>query len=206
MTPVGLTGNHDHASKTRCRALRLVLLDTVIVIRKHGCDVTGCRHNKHYVSFVAMGRYRPPQPKGSPYITPDGFLRLQQEEQSLWKKRAEVTKALELARKEKHIGHSLDAAVTIGLPEKLMDALKPYQEQLRAIFIVSSVQTVPAEELTEGFESDEIGGLRVSVAPSEDPKCERCWVHDPSIGESREHPAICARCQEALLEMGQGTA
>ncbi|MBW1771302.1 MAG: isoleucine--tRNA ligase [Deltaproteobacteria bacterium] len=120
--------------------------------------------------------------------------------------RKEVTKALELARKEKRIGHSLDAAVIIGLPEKLLDALKPYQEQLRAIFIVSSVQTVPAEEMSEGFESDEISGLRVSVAPSKAPKCDRCWVHDHSIGESRENPTICARCQEALLEVGQGTA
>ncbi|MBW2205761.1 MAG: isoleucine--tRNA ligase, partial [Deltaproteobacteria bacterium] len=34
--------------------------------------------------------------------------------------RKEVTKALELARKEKRIGHSLDAAVIIGLPEKLL--------------------------------------------------------------------------------------
>ena len=120
--------------------------------------------------------------------------------------RKEVTKALELARKEKRIGHSLDAAVIIGLPEKLLDVLKPYQEQLRGIFIVSSVQTLPAEELSEGFESDEISGLRVSVAPSGAPKCDRCWVHDRSIGESREHPTICARCQEALLEVGQETA
>ncbi len=120
--------------------------------------------------------------------------------------RKEVTKALEIARKEKRIGHSLDAAVIIGLPKKFLEALEPYQEQLRGIFIVSSVQTVPAEELSEGFESDEISGLRVRVAPSDAPKCDRCWVHDPTIGDSGEHPTICARCQTALSEMGQGTA
>jgi isoleucyl-tRNA synthetase len=120
--------------------------------------------------------------------------------------RKEVTRALEIARKEKRIGHSLDASVTISLPGKLLEALEPYREQLRAILIVSSAHIVPAGELAEGFESDEISGLRVMVAPSEAPKCDRCWVRDPSIGESGEHPTICARCRTALSEMGQGAA
>ena len=120
--------------------------------------------------------------------------------------RKEVTRALEIARKEKRIGHSLDAAITIGLPDDLLEALKPYHDQLSSLFIVSSVHIVPAQELTEGFESDEIGGLRIYATPSEDPKCERCWVHDPSIGESPEHPTICRRCETALSEAGHGAA
>ncbi len=47
-----------------------------------------------------MGRYRPPAPKGSPYITEAGFLCLQREEQDLWKLRTEVTKALSAAAAE----------------------------------------------------------------------------------------------------------
>jgi transcription elongation factor GreB len=47
-----------------------------------------------------MGRYRPPAPKSSPYITKDGYLRLQEEEKALWKRRAEVTKALAAAAAE----------------------------------------------------------------------------------------------------------
>ena len=40
-----------------------------------------------------MSRYRPPRPKGSPYITPQGYQRLQSELNYLWKeKRPEVTK------------------------------------------------------------------------------------------------------------------
>lgn len=40
-----------------------------------------------------MSRYRPPRPKSSPYITPDGYARLQQELTHLWKvKRPEVTR------------------------------------------------------------------------------------------------------------------
>lgn len=47
-----------------------------------------------------MGRYRPPQPKSSPYITPDGFAHLQAELNALWQRRSEVTKALAAAAAE----------------------------------------------------------------------------------------------------------
>jgi transcription elongation factor GreB len=48
-----------------------------------------------------MGRYRPPQPQGSKYITPEGYDRLKQELDYLWlKKRPEVTKALTAAAAE----------------------------------------------------------------------------------------------------------
>ena len=47
-----------------------------------------------------MGRYRPPQPKSSPYITPEGFQALQSELKALWDRRAEVTKALAAAAAE----------------------------------------------------------------------------------------------------------
>ncbi len=47
-----------------------------------------------------MGRYRPPQPKSSLYITRAGFACLQQEHSDIWKRRAEVTKALSAAAAE----------------------------------------------------------------------------------------------------------
>jgi isoleucyl-tRNA synthetase len=118
--------------------------------------------------------------------------------------RKEVTKALEIARKAKEVGHSLDAAVTIGLPADLREKLDPYKDQLRYIFIVSSVDLVPAEDLDGGFESEEIEGLKVKVRPSGDQKCERCWIHDPSVGDDTQHPTICKRCGEAIREIGIG--
>jgi len=47
-----------------------------------------------------MGRYRPPQPKASPYITADGYQSLQDELEALWKRRHLVTKALAAAAAE----------------------------------------------------------------------------------------------------------
>ncbi|MBT8116486.1 MAG: transcription elongation factor GreB [Gammaproteobacteria bacterium] len=47
-----------------------------------------------------MGRYRPPAPKSSPYITGAGYQALAEELQSLWQRRSGVTKALTAAAAE----------------------------------------------------------------------------------------------------------
>lgn len=47
-----------------------------------------------------MGRYRPPAPPKSPYITAPGFQLLQAEEKALWLRRRDVTKALAAAAAE----------------------------------------------------------------------------------------------------------
>jgi transcription elongation factor GreB len=41
-----------------------------------------------------MGRWRPPGPKSSPYITPAGFQALQAELKNIWVRRRDVVKAL----------------------------------------------------------------------------------------------------------------
>ncbi|MDY6973969.1 MAG: class I tRNA ligase family protein, partial [Thermodesulfobacteriota bacterium] len=112
--------------------------------------------------------------------------------------RKEVTKALELARKEKKIGHSLDSSVTLGLSPGLMEKLGPFAGQLRSIFIVSSVDMVEIDRIGECFESDTIPGLKVKAVPSPDPKCERCWVHDPTVGLDKNDPTVCKRCLKVI--------
>jgi transcription elongation factor GreB len=47
-----------------------------------------------------MSRYRPPQPKSSPYITAEGYQALQDEMDALWKRRHLVTQALAAAAAE----------------------------------------------------------------------------------------------------------
>jgi len=115
--------------------------------------------------------------------------------------RKEVTKVLELARKEKSIGHPLDASVRLGLAPKLADKLAPYEDQLRSIFIVSSVDLREIDQVEGGFESETVPGLKVEVSPSLDPKCERCWIHDPSVGDDKNHPNTCERCRNVLNEI-----
>ena len=47
-----------------------------------------------------MGRWRPPAPSSSPYITPAGFAALQEELDDIWQRRREVVKALAAASAE----------------------------------------------------------------------------------------------------------
>ncbi|MEW6665475.1 MAG: isoleucine--tRNA ligase [Thermodesulfobacteriota bacterium] len=122
--------------------------------------------------------------------------------ETILKVRREVTKSLEVARKEKRIGHSLDAAVLIGLPEETEALLRGYLDQLRSLLIVSSVTLTTPQALQGVEESEELPGVRVRVSPSADPKCERCWVRDPSVGENTRYPGTCSRCVGALREMG----
>lgn len=47
-----------------------------------------------------MGRWKPPPPKSSPYITEGGYRALEAEQKDLWLRRAEVVKALSAAAAE----------------------------------------------------------------------------------------------------------
>ncbi|KJS32176.1 MAG: isoleucine--tRNA ligase [Desulfatitalea sp. BRH_c12] len=114
--------------------------------------------------------------------------------------RAEVTKTLEEARAQKHIGHSLEAVVTLGLSDVLYNQLAPYKDDLRSILIVSETQLHKGD--IEGARSSETPGITVRVARAPSAKCERCWVHDASVGHRSDHPAICDRCHGALQRMG----
>ncbi|MEJ2730723.1 MAG: isoleucine--tRNA ligase [Deltaproteobacteria bacterium] len=115
--------------------------------------------------------------------------------------RAEVTKALEEARAAKQIGHPLDAAVTISAKEDLHDLLQPHAEDLRFIFIVSRVLLLKDKRLEGSFESEKVKGLSIKIETAPGEKCERCWIHETSVGSDSEHPTICRRCCKALSAM-----
>ena len=51
--------------------------------------------------------------------------------------RSDVSKALELARIQKLIGHSLDAQVTIFADDENYDFINKCKDQLKEVFIVS---------------------------------------------------------------------
>jgi isoleucyl-tRNA synthetase len=107
----------------------------------------------------------------------------------IWEIRTLVTKVLETSRKEKVIGLSLDAQVHLHLPEKLFLFLQPYEQDLKSIFIVSSVILYPSKDEKE---------VRAEVFRADGKKCERCWNYDVSVGHHPEHPSICQRCVEAI--------
>jgi isoleucyl-tRNA synthetase len=115
--------------------------------------------------------------------------------------RKEITKALEIARRDKVIGHSLDASVSLVIPQDLSKELNGYEDELRSICIVSAIEFVEEGKIEQGYESQEYPGLVIKVVSSTSPKCERCWIHDSSIGHDSDHPALCKRCVEVVKEL-----
>ncbi|MBE9503645.1 MAG: isoleucine--tRNA ligase [Proteobacteria bacterium] len=111
--------------------------------------------------------------------------------------RGEVSKALEIARQDKMIGHSLDAEVTLSADEELSTFLKSFEPELNRIFIVSSalVQTFDDAPI---LVSEEVPGLKVHVKAAPGEKCERCWNYDTKVGSNDRDLNICPRCLEVI--------
>ena len=100
----------------------------------------------------------------------------------------EVAKALEVAREEKQIGHSLNAKVILYVDKANNEFLKGKEELLKEVFIVSAVELKEAKEFN----------VKVEVADGQ--KCERCWMYSTTVGEDKQNPTICHKCSEALKE------
>jgi isoleucyl-tRNA synthetase len=112
--------------------------------------------------------------------------------------KSEVSKALELCRQEKVIGHSLDAQVRLILPENIRSALNNEYSDLKFIFIVSSaevVATLIGENEDKIYCSENLEGLKVGVSRMGGEKCERCWNYFKEDSHAKgEHLKICFRC------------
>jgi isoleucyl-tRNA synthetase len=111
--------------------------------------------------------------------------------------RADVNKALEIARAEKVVGKPLDAEITLYLDTESAEAFKELKdENLKEIFIVSKVNIV--EGVGKGYAAQEFKGAVIEVKASSEAKCSRCWTHDAHVGENTQHPELCPRCVSAL--------
>lgn len=104
--------------------------------------------------------------------------------------REDASKALEVARAAKLIGHPLDASIKITALVADITLLRKYESILRTLFIVSELQ------LAEGSE------LSTQVEVNNGQKCPRCWIRYSSLGEDSAHPGVCARCAAALTADG----
>ena len=114
--------------------------------------------------------------------------------------KSEVSKALELCRREKVIGHSLDAQVRLVLPSNVSSVLGGECSDLKFIFIVSSVEVVKVLD-NEGkvYSSEKMKGLEIGVSRMGGEKCERCWNYfKEDSSDKGEHSTICFRCIKNL--------
>ena len=110
-----------------------------------------------------------------------------------------VTGALERERTAKVIGASLEAAPTVHADEATAALLRSADFADLCITSDLRVSTAPAPE--GAFALPDLPGLAVAFARAPGHKCARCWKVLPDVGH-HAHPATCARCDEALSELG----
>ncbi|WP_413283804.1 isoleucine--tRNA ligase [Vibrio sp. MA40-2] len=108
--------------------------------------------------------------------------------------RGAVNKLLESARKEKVIGGSLQAEVTLYVDATLADKLNSLQDELRFVLLTSKAAVKSLAEKTDSAQETEIEGLFVDVVASDAQKCDRCWHHVADVGTIEGHEKICGRC------------
>lgn len=105
--------------------------------------------------------------------------------------REKVLKELETARENKKIGNSLEASITLKLPEDKQPLLQKYETELPSLFIVSEVNL-------DAHSGEEIA-VEVAIAPGE--KCIRCWNFSTYVGQSSDYPGFCKRCEEVVARI-----
>ena len=131
----------------------------------------------------------------------DPRWKLSEEEEARWERllrlRADVNKALEIARGEKLIGKPLDARVTLYAAGDTAEMLRAENiEELQKLCIVSEIRLAEGEG--DGVPGENTEGLTIHVEPCTLPKCLRCWTRSASVGTDSEYPELCARCAAAI--------
>ncbi len=107
------------------------------------------------------------------------------------KARDVVTKSLEDARGAKLVNKSQEADIKLYLDKESYELLSDLDpECLNELFIVHDTKLVLAQ--------DQQMSCEVSLAQGE--KCPRCW-NIRQLGTNKEHPELCERCAQVLLEL-----
>jgi isoleucyl-tRNA synthetase len=122
-----------------------------------------------------------------------------------WKKvraiRSVVTGALEIERKDKRIGSSLEAAPAVHIADaELKAALEGLD--FSEICITSDIAIDGAEGSADAFRLPEVSGVSVEPKLAEGVKCARSWRITKDVGSDEKYPDVSARDAAALRELG----
>jgi isoleucyl-tRNA synthetase len=121
-----------------------------------------------------------------------------------WKKirtvRRVVTGALEIERREKRIGSSLEAAPVVHITDPaLVEAVG--DSDFAEICITSGVRIETGEGPDTAFRIDEVKAVSVLPALAKGDKCARSWRITDDVGSDPEFPDVSARDAAALHEL-----
>ncbi|UWQ18867.1 isoleucine--tRNA ligase [Jannaschia sp. M317] len=109
--------------------------------------------------------------------------------------RRAVTGALEVARRDKTIGSSLEAAPVVYVDTETAAILRDVS--FEDICITSGIEVSEAPAPEDAWRPEDGEGIAVTFQHAEGGKCQRCWKILPDVG-SHGHDGVCARCDAAL--------
>lgn len=121
-----------------------------------------------------------------------------------WRKvrqlRRVVTGALEIERKEKTIGSSLEAAPVVYVSN---DAIREAIEglDLAEICITSGITVTAEAAPANAYRIEDVNGVAVEFAKAAGRKCARSWRITDDVGSDPEFPDVSARDAKALREL-----
>lgn len=110
--------------------------------------------------------------------------------------RQETSKVMEQARRDKFIGHPLDALVKLFGEETTLDFLTAVLPFLKEVFIVSAVEVAQGDG--PYIESTAFEKLKINIEKAPGAKCPRCWNYSTDIGIDNRVPEVCGRCAGQL--------
>ena len=111
-----------------------------------------------------------------------------------------VTGALEIERKEKRIGSSLEAAPKVYVTDKdILTAMAGID--LAEIAITSQAELIEGNAPEGAFTIDDVTGVGVVPALAQGNKCQRSWKILPEVGSDADYPDLCPRDAAAMREI-----
>ena len=102
-----------------------------------------------------------------------------------------VNQSIERLRNENKLKGSLDSNVIISANEEDKSILDKLGSELHFVFISSQASVIDGDTLS------------IQIDQMSDNKCTRCWHRDSTVGESKDHPEICSRCEENIDQLGE---
>ena len=130
-------------------------------------------------------------------------------ERARWKQviqvRDEVSKSIEVVRKEGKAGSSLAVETDLWLDGPLREALDWLGDELRFVLLTSEARLGDAADAPDDAVRIKLedGELALRITPSEHEKCVRCWHYREDVGSDPGHPELCGRCVENVAGEGE---
>jgi len=139
-------------------------------------------------------------PTDGGYLAADGALM-----QSLLILRDSVSKTLEPMRADGKLGASLQAEVCLyaDVDRAALAELPGVAEELRFLFITSSLELRPLHERSEAAGKADNGEAWIFAKVSDHVKCIRCWHYRADVGSHADDPDLCGRCVENVNGAGE---